>query len=63
MLLATDGIRFIPAVMIRNLLLTPQFQELQFYATRNVPKIIISSIVYVVLSCLYGAYSFDKKEF
>lgn len=63
MLLATDGIRFIPAVMIRNFLLTPQFQELQFYATRNVPKIIISSIIYVVFSCLYGAYSFDKKEF
>ena len=63
MLLATDGIRFLPAVWIRNILLTPQFQELQFFATRNVPKVIISSVIYIVLSSVYGVYCFEKKEF
>ena len=63
MLLATDGIRFYPAVVIKGFLLTPQFQELQFYATRNVTKVLISSVIYIVFSSLYGAYCFDKKEF
>lgn len=63
MLLATDNIRFMPAVIIKNILLTPQFQELQFFATRNVPKVLISSAIYIALSCIYGAYSFEKKEF
>ena len=63
MLLATDGIRFLPAVWIRNILLTPQFQELQFFATMNVPKVIISSVIYIVLSSVYGVYCFEKKEF
>ncbi len=63
MLLATDGIRFYPAVLLRGILLTPQFQELQFFATRNVPKVLISSVIYTVLSCIFGVYCFDKKEF
>ncbi len=63
MLLATDGIRFYPAVLLKNILLTPQFQELQFFATRNVPKVVVSSIIYIVLSSAYGVYSFEKKEF
>ena len=63
MLLATDNIAFPPAIFIRNFLLTPQFQELQFYATRNVPKVLISSVIYIVLSSIYGGYCFEKKEF
>ncbi|MCR4589882.1 MAG: hypothetical protein K5668_03600 [Lachnospiraceae bacterium] len=62
-LLATDGIGFYPAILLKNILLTPQFQELQFFATRNVPKVIISSLIYFVLSSAYGVYCFEKKEF
>ena len=63
MLLATDSIAFLPAILIKNILLTPQFQELQFFATRNVPKVIISSLIYFILSSVYGVHCFEKKEF
>ncbi len=63
MLLATDSFAVPPAIFIRNILLTPQFQELQFYATRNVPKVLISSLIYFILSSAYGVYCFEKREF
>ncbi len=63
MIFATDRFAFPPALFLRNFLLTPQFQELQFYATRDVPKVVISSLIYIVLSSVYGGYCFEKKEF
>ncbi len=61
--LATEKIHFLPAVWITNILITPQFQTLQFYATRDVPKIIISSVIYTVLSCIIGCTRFKRKAF
>ena len=62
-LLATDNIHILPFVYLSKILLTPQFQELQFYATRDVPKIIISSLIYTVIACIIGCRSFQKREF
>lgn len=44
-----------------TLLLTPQFTALQFYATRDVPKIIISSVIYTIIACVIGCISFSRK--
>ena len=63
MLLATDSFRIIPIVWIRDWLITPQFQTLQFYATRDVPKIIITSVIYTVVTCIIGCRNFKKREF
>ncbi len=63
MLLATDRFRIMPFVWLAKLLITPQFYTLQFYATRDVPKVFISSLIYTALSCVIGCYMFTKKEF
>ncbi len=63
MLLATDNIRIQAMVLLRELLITPQFHSMQFYATLNIPKILISSAVYLVLSSLIGCFRFIKKKF
>ncbi len=63
MLLATDSFRITPLVWIRDWLITPQFQTLQFYATRDVPKIIITSIIYTIVTCIIGCRNFKKREF
>ncbi len=61
--LATERIRFLPAVWISQILITPQFQTLQFYATRDVPKIIITSLIYTALSIFIGCRNFNRKSF
>ncbi len=64
MLLGADPIRIGFFNWIKNnLLLTPQFTELQFYATRNVPKVLISSAVYIILSTLIGCIGYKMKTF
>ena len=63
MLLATDSFRITPFVWIRDWLITPQFQTLQFYATRDVPKIIITSVLYTIVTCVIGSRNFKKREF
>ncbi len=63
MLLATDSFRIIPLVWVRDWLITPQFQTLQFYATRDVPKIIITSVIYTIITCIIGIRNFKKREF
>ena len=45
-----------------KILITPQFTTLQFFASRNVPQILISSAVYIILSTLIGGYVFCKKR-
>ena len=61
--LATDNIRIMPCVWLTKILLTPQFQELQFYATRDVTKIVTTSVVYTIIACIIGCRSFYKREF
>ncbi|MBO6138207.1 MAG: hypothetical protein J6O71_06295 [Lachnospiraceae bacterium] len=62
MLLSTDSIAIAPMHAIRELLLTPQFQSLQFYATLDIPKIIISSVIYIIISSAVGCIRFCKKK-
>ncbi|MCR5626176.1 MAG: hypothetical protein K6F99_02550 [Lachnospiraceae bacterium] len=62
MLLCTDGVGWTFLIPIREILITPQFQNLQFYATLDIPKIIISSVIYIILSCTIGCISFNKKK-
>ncbi len=45
-----------------KILLTPQFTTLQFYASRNVPQILISSTVYIIISTLLGGLTFCRKR-
>lgn len=45
-----------------KVLLTPQFTTLQFFASRNVPQILISSSVYIIISTLIGGYVFCRKR-
>ncbi|MBQ9361387.1 MAG: hypothetical protein IJT96_10180 [Lachnospiraceae bacterium] len=44
-----------------KILITPQFTTLQFFASRNVKQILISSIVYIILTTLVGGYVFCRK--
>ena len=45
-----------------KVLLTPQFTTLQFFASRNVPQILISSSIYIIISTLIGGYVFCRKR-
>ena len=62
MLLSTDNIALAPMHAIRELLITPQFQSLQFYATLDIPKIIISSVIYIIISSVIGCVRFSRKK-
>ncbi|MCR5488127.1 MAG: hypothetical protein K6F35_11510 [Lachnospiraceae bacterium] len=55
------GIQFFKSVK-NTILLTPQFTELQFYATRNVPKVLISSAVYIILSTVIGCIGYRRRK-
>ena len=44
-----------------RILLTPQFTTLQFFASRNVPQILISSLVYIISTTLIGGFVFCRK--
>lgn len=45
------------------ILITPQFDELQYFYTLNIPHIIILGVVYTVLFTSLGIIGFRKKEF
>ncbi len=45
-----------------EILLTPQFTTLQFFASRDVRQIIISSVIYIILSSLIGLVVFRRKQ-
>ncbi len=45
-----------------KILITPQFTTLQFFASRNVPQIIISSVIYIIISTVIGMAVFGRKE-
>ncbi len=63
MLLSTDRFGLVFFHGVREMLLTPQFNSLQFYATLDIPKIIISSVIYIVISSIIGCTRFLKKKF
>ena len=63
MILGSEHINIAPFVWIReNLLITPQFTTLQFYATRNVPKVFVTSAIYIILAAAAGCWGFLKKD-
>lgn len=45
------------------ILLTPRFNELPYFYTLNIPQIVILSVIYVVITCAVGVYSYNKKEY
>ena len=45
-----------------TLLITPQFTTLQFYATRDVPQILITSVIYIAIAAVVGCICFLKKD-
>ena len=49
--------------MIKDkILITPQFTTLQFFASRNVPQILVSSAVYIIVSTFIGGLTFCRKR-
>lgn len=63
MFLGAEPLRIGVCKFIKDkVLITPQFTTLQFFASRNVPQILISSTVYIILSTVIGGYIFCKKR-
>lgn len=64
MFLAAEPLKWEVCHFIKEfLLLTPRFNELPYYATLNMPKIMILSIVYTACFTALGLWAYYKKEF
>ena len=64
MLLGAAPFSIAPFCWIKDkILLTPQFTSLQFFATRDVSHIIISSVIFIILSSIVGCICYNKKVF
>lgn len=64
MFLAAEPLKLEPCRWIKEyLLLTPRFNELPYYATLNMPKIIILSSIYTVCFTALGLWAYYKKEY
>jgi len=59
-LLASEKIHLFPFTKIMDILITPQFQALQFYFTMNPLKCAILGIVYSVIASAIGLTAFYK---
>ncbi len=55
------SIRFFKIIKDK-ILITPQFTTLQFFASRDVPLIIISSAAYIITTTVIGIIVFRKKK-
>ncbi len=63
MFLGSEHMNIAPFVWLReNAIITPQFTTLQFYATRNVPKVIITSIFWIAVAAVTGCFFFLKND-
>ena len=63
MFLGSEHINIAPFVWLReNVIITPQFTTLQFYATRNVPKVIATSVIWIVVAAVTGCFFFLKND-
>lgn len=63
MLLASEKIHFAPCVWLSGILLTPQFNALQFFFTMDRGKAIITGLIYTVISTALGITLFYRKKF
>ncbi len=63
MLLGAEPISITFFKIIKDkVLITPQFTTLQFFASRDVKQIVISSIVYIIITTVIGVLCFENKE-
>lgn len=60
--LASESVNLQPFKVIRDYLLTPQFQALQYYFTMDVKKCYILGAVYILISCAAGIMAFYRKQ-
>ena len=63
MFLAAEPFVLPPFTWITKILITPEFNALQFYFTMNAKKDYLLGFVYTALSCGYGVWKFNKREF
>lgn len=61
-LLASEKIHLFPFTKLVNILITPQFQALQFYFTMDIKKCIILGAVYSIIASTIGIISFYKRK-
>ena len=61
MLLAFEVVKLQPFVAIRSILITPQFQELQFFYTQNRLKCWLTGLIYTAIASAVGIYAFYKR--
>lgn len=60
--LASESVNIGIFKLIREYLLTPQFQALQYFFTMDVKKCYILGAVYILISCAIGITAFYKKH-
>ena len=60
-LLASEKIHLFPFTKLMDIIITPQFQALQFYFTMNPLKCAILGIVYTLISSAIGLMAFYKR--
>lgn len=63
MFLAAEPFRLPPFTWITQILITPEFNALQFFFTMNCKKILLLGVIYTVAACVIGIISYQKKEF
>lgn len=63
MFLAAEPFKMPPFTWITQILITPEFNALQFFFTMNYKKILLLGIVYTAAACAIGIISYQKKEF
>lgn len=63
MFLAAEPFKLPPFTWITQILITPEFNALQFFFTMNCKKILLLGVVYTVAACVIGVISYQKKEF
>lgn len=63
MILGAESVSLAPCKWIKDtLLVTPRFTELQFFATRDVPKTVTLAVIYIAAASLVGCMCFLKKD-
>lgn len=63
MFLAAEPFKLPPFTWITNILITPEFNALQFFFTMNSTKILLLGIIYTAAACAIGIISYQKREF
>ena len=61
-LLASEKIHIPPFTGLVNILITPQFQALQFYFTMDIKKCVILGLVYSVIATAVGMTCFYRRK-